>query len=69
MSSQFQLFLFSVDEDNFGETTSFELKPNGASIVVTNDNKDEYIDLVIWRKLVSKVQNQVSLMNANMFLN
>lgn len=34
---------FSVDEDNFGITSQHDLKPNGADVHVTNDNKDEYI--------------------------
>jgi len=37
---------FSVDEDNFGITSQHELKPDGASIDVTNENKDEYIRYV-----------------------
>lgn len=34
---------FCVDEDTFGITSQRELKPNGAQIPVTNDNKLEYI--------------------------
>lgn len=34
---------FSVDEDSLGHTCQRELKPNGANIPLTEDNKDEYI--------------------------
>lgn len=34
---------FAVDEDSFGHTMQYELKPNGADIPVENSNKDEYI--------------------------
>lgn len=34
---------FCIDEETFGITSQRELKPNGAQIPVTNDNKNEYI--------------------------
>lgn len=34
---------FSLDEETFGHTSHHELKPNGANIPVTQENKDEYI--------------------------
>lgn len=37
---------FCVDEDIFGQKSQHELKPNGANIEVTNENKDEYIKYV-----------------------
>lgn len=37
------MLTFSVDEETFGHTSQRELKPNGADIEVTNENKDEYI--------------------------
>lgn len=37
---------FSLDEETFGHTSQHELKPNGANIPVTQDNKDEYIRFV-----------------------
>lgn len=40
------MLTFCVDEETFGHTSQRELKPNGANIEVTNDNKDEYIRLV-----------------------
>lgn len=34
---------FCVDEDTFGQTKQYELKPNGAQIPVTNESKIEYM--------------------------
>ncbi len=36
---------FSVEEDNFGELKTRELKPGGSNIAVTNSNRQEYVDL------------------------
>ncbi|KFB37895.1 AGAP000787-PA-like protein [Anopheles sinensis] len=51
---------FCVDEETFGATSQRELKPNGAEISVTEENKDEYIKLVIEWRFVSRVQEQMS---------
>lgn len=40
------MLTFCVDEETFGHTSQRELKPNGANIELTNDNKDEYIRCV-----------------------
>ncbi|XP_049787268.1 E3 ubiquitin-protein ligase Nedd-4 isoform X3 [Schistocerca cancellata] len=55
---------FCVDEESFGHFSQRELKPDGANIPVTNENKDEYISLVIQWRFVSRVQEQM-----NAFLN
>ncbi|KAJ8717592.1 hypothetical protein PYW07_005522 [Mythimna separata] len=55
-----ELYLtFSVDEEQFGKTIQRDLKPGGANISVDNDNKDEYIKLVIQWRFVSRVQEQM----------
>ncbi|XP_060747722.1 E3 ubiquitin-protein ligase NEDD4-like isoform X2 [Tachysurus vachellii] len=51
---------FCIDEDNFGQTYQVDLKPNGSDLVVTNDNKKEYIDLVIQWRFVNRVQKQMN---------
>ncbi|KAF4531590.1 hypothetical protein B566_EDAN010056 [Ephemera danica] len=51
---------FCVDEDSFGQTSQRELKPNGANIALTDDNKDEYINLVIEWRFVSRVKEQMN---------
>src|SRR5690242_8401788 len=33
---------FSIDDEQFGETKTIDLKPNGRNIQVTNENKKEY---------------------------
>jgi len=35
---------FSVDDEQFGETRTIDLKPGGRDIPVTNDNKQEYVE-------------------------
>ena len=35
---------FSVDDEQFGETRTVDLKPNGRNIQVTNENKKEYVE-------------------------
>nr|XP_026492388.1 E3 ubiquitin-protein ligase NEDD4 isoform X6 [Vanessa tameamea] len=55
-----ELYLtFSVDEEQFGKTIQRELKPGGANIPIDNENKDEYIKLVIQWRFVSRVQEQM----------
>ncbi|CAG0913383.1 unnamed protein product [Notodromas monacha] len=51
---------FSVDEETcFGETAERELKPNGSQIPVTDENKMEYIRMVIQFRFVSRVEQQM----------
>ena len=35
---------FSVEDDQFGETKTIDLKPGGRDIKVTNENKKEYVE-------------------------
>ncbi|XP_076069409.1 E3 ubiquitin-protein ligase Nedd4 isoform X2 [Oratosquilla oratoria] len=50
---------FSVDEESFGQTSSHELKEGGTNVPVTNENKNEYIELVIQWRFVSRVHPQM----------
>ncbi|XP_042872289.1 E3 ubiquitin-protein ligase Nedd-4-like isoform X2 [Penaeus japonicus] len=50
---------FSVDEESFGRTSSHNLKENGGEIPVTNENKHEYIELVIKWRFVQRVHDQM----------
>ncbi|XP_037045917.1 E3 ubiquitin-protein ligase Nedd-4 isoform X13 [Bradysia coprophila] len=54
------MLTFCLDEETLGQTTQRELKPNGADIEVTNENKDEYIRLVIEWRFVARVKEQMS---------
>ncbi|GFG35290.1 hypothetical protein Cfor_01348 [Coptotermes formosanus] len=51
---------FCVDEESFGHFSQRELKPDGVNIPLTNENKDEYISLVIQWRFVSRVQDQMT---------
>ncbi|XP_036670492.3 E3 ubiquitin-protein ligase Nedd-4 isoform X11 [Drosophila suzukii] len=51
---------FCLDEDILGQKSQHELKPGGANIDVTNENKDEYIKLVIEWRFVARVKEQMS---------
>ena len=37
---------FAVDMELLGKVTSHDLKPNGANIKVTEENKEEYLSYV-----------------------
>jgi len=51
---------FAVDEETFGLMHQRELKPNGANIPVTQENKREYIELVIQERFMSRIQQQMN---------
>jgi E3 ubiquitin-protein ligase NEDD4 len=53
------MLTFCVDEETFGQTSQRELKPNGSQIEVTNENKDEYIRMVIQWRFESRVKGQM----------
>ena len=53
------MLTFCVDEETFGYTSQRELKANGGTVDVTNDNKDEYIRLVIQWRFESRVKEQM----------
>ncbi|XP_061505719.1 E3 ubiquitin-protein ligase Nedd-4 isoform X3 [Anopheles gambiae] len=53
------MLTFSVDEESFGTTNQRELKPNGADLEVSNENKDEYIRLVIDWRFEARVKDQM----------
>ena len=49
MECGLELF-FTVDHEVFGELKSYDLKPGGSDIAVTEENKHEYIQLMTeWR--------------------
>ncbi|XP_017955009.1 E3 ubiquitin-protein ligase Nedd-4 isoform X5 [Drosophila navojoa] len=51
---------FCLDEDVFGQKSQHELKTGGANIEVSNENKDEYIKLVIEWRFVARVKDQMT---------
>lgn len=58
---------FTIDEELFGQTHQHELKPGGAEIVVTNENKKEYIHLVMQWRFVNRIQKQMTAFKEGFF--
>ncbi|KAJ3792824.1 hypothetical protein GGU11DRAFT_692905 [Lentinula aff. detonsa] len=51
---------FTATEDRFGELVTIDLKPNGADIPVTEENKKEYVDAVVEYRISRRVKDQFS---------
>ncbi|XP_024055291.2 E3 ubiquitin-protein ligase HACE1 isoform X4 [Terrapene carolina triunguis] len=51
---------FSVETDVFGAMEEVPLKPGGASILVTQDNKAEYVQLVTELRMTRAIQPQIN---------
>lgn len=49
---------FSVEDDQFGEIVTVDLKPGGRDIPVNNENKREYVELVTEWKISRRVEEQ-----------
>lgn len=49
---------FSVEDDQFGEIVTVDLKPDGRNLPVDNDNKREYVELVTEWKISRRVEEQ-----------
>ncbi|PNS16909.1 hypothetical protein CAC42_4873 [Sphaceloma murrayae] len=50
---------FSVEVDRFGEKQVVDLVPNGRDIPVTEENKHEYVKLVVEQRLTKSVEEQL----------
>jgi hypothetical protein len=50
---------FTYDDEQFGEIVPIDLKEDGENIIVTEENKKEYIDLLIKFKFVDRVKPQM----------
>ncbi|KAF2460493.1 hypothetical protein BDY21DRAFT_166279 [Lineolata rhizophorae] len=50
---------FSIEHEAFGETQVIDLVENGHTIPVTEDNKQDYVRLVVEYKLTGSVQEQL----------
>ncbi|KAK3683826.1 hypothetical protein B0T22DRAFT_262726 [Podospora appendiculata] len=50
---------FSVEDDEFGVTKVVDLIDNGRNIAVTEENKHEYVRLIVEHKLLSSVKDQM----------
>ncbi|CCM03910.1 uncharacterized protein FIBRA_06061 [Fibroporia radiculosa] len=49
---------FTTTEERFGEMVTVELKPGGADVPVTEDNKKEYVDCVVEYRISRRVKEQ-----------
>ncbi|KAK4198469.1 putative E3 ubiquitin-protein ligase TOM1-like protein [Triangularia verruculosa] len=50
---------FSVEDDEFGAKKTVDLIPDGRDIPVTEENKAEYVRLIVEHKLLSSVKDQM----------
>jgi E3 ubiquitin-protein ligase NEDD4 len=49
---------FTTMEERFGEMVRIDIKPGGADIAVTEENKKEFVDLVVEYLLSKRVKDQ-----------
>ncbi|EJD46029.1 ubiquitin-protein ligase [Auricularia subglabra TFB-10046 SS5] len=49
---------FTTTEDRFGEMVTIDLKPGGADIPVTEENKKEYVEYIIDYRIQKRVREQ-----------
>lgn len=49
---------FSTTEDRFGELVEVELKPGGQDLPVTEENKEEYVELLVEYRIAKRVGEQ-----------
>ncbi|KAI9446810.1 ubiquitin-protein ligase [Lactarius indigo] len=49
---------FTTMEERFGEMVTIDLKPGGADVPVTEENKKEYVDLVVEYRISKRVKEQ-----------
>ncbi|KIX94406.1 E3 ubiquitin-protein ligase RSP5 [Fonsecaea multimorphosa CBS 102226] len=49
---------FSIEDEQFGETKTIDLKPGGRDLPVTNENKREYVELLTEWKIQKRVEEQ-----------
>ena len=49
---------FTTTEDRFGEMVTVELKPGGADIPVTEENKKEYVNAIVEYRISKRVKEQ-----------
>lgn len=50
---------FSIEVDRFGVTETVDLIPDGRNVPVTEDNKQEYVRLVVEHRLIKSVEEQL----------
>ena len=58
---------FSAREERFGKKVSINLKPGGSKILVTEENKAEYVDAQIQYQTFKRVQEQFDAFTTGLF--
>ncbi|KAL4470186.1 hypothetical protein ABPG74_011797 [Tetrahymena malaccensis] len=51
---------FVYESDQFGKLQEIELKPNGKNIPVTNENKQEYVQLICKHRMAIRIEYQIN---------
>ena len=49
---------FTTTEERFGEMVTIDLKPGGADVPVTEDNKKDYVDHIVDYRISKRVKEQ-----------
>ncbi|KAI9099723.1 hypothetical protein DFS34DRAFT_502229 [Phlyctochytrium arcticum] len=52
-------FTFSTEIDEFGKKQTIDLKPDGSNLQVTEENKHEYVKLVVEQRLRTAIKAQI----------
>ena len=50
---------FSYEADDFGQVVIKDLKENGRNELVTDENKNEYVNLVCYAKMATEIKEQI----------
>jgi E3 ubiquitin-protein ligase HUWE1 len=50
---------FSIEDHSFGRSQVIDLIPNGRSVPVTEENKEEYVRLVCQHRMTTSIQSQI----------
>lgn len=50
---------FSIEDHSFGRSQTIDLIPNGRTVHVTEDNKNEYVRLVCQHRMTTAIQSQI----------
>lgn len=50
---------FSIEDHSFGRSQTIDLIPNGRTVCVTEENKEEYVRLVCQHRMTTAIQSQI----------
>ena len=58
---------FTADNEYMGRHETIDLKPNGSNILVTNQNKEEYVALIVEQRLKKLISAQINAFCAGFY--